>query len=192
MRRLILFTFLALAPLFGLPQPAGAADKQVLAFLEAVKAGDQPAVEAALAAGIDVEAKDWAGWSALAWASLLLHNDIVVTLLDAGADIEYVSEGGKNSGRPLMMAAKKHGGLPTVKLLVARGADVNGTDQYGRTALMIAARYGRYDTVDFLLDQGADPNAESRLSGLRSALSIAKKRNHMDVIGRLRNGGATQ
>lgn len=192
MRRILLIILLSLAPWVG-PHPISqAADPQVLAFLEAVKAGDGPTVEDGLAAGIDVDAKDWAGWSALAWASLLLHNDVVVTLLDAGADIEYLSKGGKNSGRPLMMAAKKHRGLPTVKLLVARGADVNGTDQYGRTALMIAARYGRYEIVDFLLDQGADPNATSRISGLRSALSIAKKRNHMDVVGRLQHAGATQ
>jgi len=192
MRRILLAILFATATLIGSQPDSKASDKPVVAFLEAVKAGDTSAVEAGLTAGIDVEAKDWAGWSALAWASLLLHNDIIVTLLDAGADIEYLSKGGKNSGRPLMMAAKKYKGISTVKLIVERGADVNGTDQYGRTALMIAARYGRKEIVNYLLDQGADPNAQSRIDSVRSALSIALKRNHMDVAAQLQHAGATQ
>ena len=122
----------------------------------------------------------------------MLRDDTIEILLDAGADIEYLARGGKNSGRPLMMAAKKYEGTTTVKLLVARGADVNGSDQYGRTALIVAARYGRLETVRFLLKKDADPNAESIMKKWKTPLIAAKLRDHDEVAALLLNAGAEQ
>ncbi len=166
------------------------AEERTDAFLEAAKAGDNAALRTMLAAGMDVHVVDWAGWPALNWAALMLRNESIEILLDAGADIEYLAKGGKNSGRPLMMAAKKYNGLDTVKLLVARGADVNGADQYGRTALIMAARYGRIEIFRFLLSRGASPNAESIMQKWKTPLIAANLRGHDEVAALLRQAGA--
>ncbi len=189
MRRPSLTFVFCLCLFLAPPALAGAGDE---AFLAAVKAGDVAAVAQCLDAGADPDTKDWAGWSALAWAALLLETEVAAQLIDAGADIEHLSKGGKNSGRPLMMAAKKYGGLETVTLLVARGADVNGTDQFGRTALWMAARYGRLETIDFLLANGADPTRVSRFGKTKTALAIARARGHEAAAARLMAAGATE
>lgn len=166
------------------------AEERTEAFIEAAKAGDKGAVSKFLAEGVNVHVDDWAGWPALNWAALMLRNDTIEILLESGADIEYLAKGGKNSGRPLMMAAKKYNGLKTVKLLTAQGADVNGTDQYGRTALTMAARYGRTEIVRFLLSRGAHPNAESIMQKWKTPLIAARLRDHEDVISLLIEAGA--
>ncbi len=173
--------------LFALP---AFAEEPAETFLEAAKAGDNSTVRSLLAKGVGIHVKDWAGWPALNWASLMLHNDTIEILLKHGADIEFLAKGGKNSGRPLMMAAKKYRGLETVKLLVAHGAKVNGADQYGRTALIMAARYGRIETVRFLLSQGAQPNAESIMQKWKTPLIAARLRGHEDVVSLLLEAGA--
>jgi len=185
MSRLITFSFLLV--FFTLP---AFAEERADAFLEAAKTGDNKTVHTLLAAGVDIQVADWAGWPALNWAALMLRNETIEILLDSGADIEYLARGGKNSGRPIMMAAKKYQGTETVKLLAARGADVNGADQYGRTALIIAARYGRLETVLFLLSQGADPNAESIMKKWKTPLIAAKLRDHGEIADLLVRAGA--
>jgi ankyrin repeat protein len=180
MFRSILAILLALA--FARPVLAGGTDE---AFIDMVKAGNVEAVELCLAQGRDPDTKDWAGWTALAWAALLLKTDVIEHLVGAGADIDYVSPGGKNSGTPLMMAAKKYHGRGTVAQLIALGAGVNATDQFGRTALWMAARYGRLETVELLLAHGADPSLESTDRKAKTAVDIARSRGHSDVAALL-------
>ena len=91
-----------------------------------------------------------------------------------------------------MMAAKKYHGLETVRLLVARGADVNGADQYGRTALIMAARYGRTEIIRFLLSRGANPNAESIMRKWKSPMIAAKLRGHDEAVALLQEAGAAK
>jgi hypothetical protein len=95
MPRQITFSFLLI--FFTLP---AFAEERVDDFLEAAKTGDTKVIRTLLAAGVDVQAGDWAGWPALNWAALMLQNETIEILLDAGADIEYLAKGGKNSGRP--------------------------------------------------------------------------------------------
>ena len=160
--------------------------------MEAAKAGDTDALHTFLAEGVDIHVSDWAGWPALNWAALMLRNDSIELLLDSGANIEYLAKGGKNSGRPLMMASKKYRGLETVRLLVARGADVNGVDQYGRTALIMAARYGRTEIIRFLLSRGANPNAESLMQKWKNPIIAAKLRGHDEAVALLQEAGAAK
>jgi uncharacterized protein len=173
--------------LLGAPAIAGVDDPPLVA---AAKVGDAEAVSRLLGSGDDVETPDWAGWSSLVWAALRLHDEVIEVLLDAGADIEAIGHGGKNSGTALMMAAKKVGGLETMNLLLDRGAAIDGTDQYGRTALMIAAKHGRTENITFLLDRGANPNARSQLEKSPTALALAHAHGHAAAARLLDEAGA--
>ena len=48
--------------------------------------------------------------------------------------------------------------VPTLELLIAKGADVNAKDRYGRTPLVFAAKVNRFDIVRMFLTHGADVN----------------------------------
>ena len=176
-----------LLTLLGPPAIAGVDDPPLVA---AAKAGDAKTVSRLLGSGENVETPDWAGWPPLVWAALRLHDEVIEALLDAGADIEAIGHGGKNSGTALMMAAKKLGGTETMALLLARGAAIDGTDQYGRTALMIAAKHGRSGNISFLLARGADPNARSALEMKPTALALARAHGRDEAARPLEAAGA--
>jgi ankyrin repeat protein len=89
--------------------------------------------------------------------------ELVKILLDAGADPNLTTD---NHTTPLMMAAglnwRDIGSLGTdeeslevIRLLMARGADVNAFNDDGQTALHGAAQRGSLPVIRFLLDQNA-------------------------------------
>ena len=80
----------------------------------------------------------------------------VVRLLDTGTPVNERS--GKYQETPLMVAARR-GTLEMVKLLVARGADVNASSPTIGTALHAAAFRGRLDLCRVLIEHKADVNA---------------------------------
>jgi len=167
-----------------------AGEKKSSRLIAAAKAGDAEMVSNMLNNGLKVDTADWAGWTSLHWASLLLKNNVIKVLLKFGADIERVGEGGKNSGTPLMMASKKYYGLKTVQFLLMSGANVNGEDQYGRTPLIIASRYGRLKIVRMLIEYGANVKHSSKLNSWKTALKVAEDKGHIDIAIMLRNAGA--
>ncbi len=185
-KRLVLSGLLAISlagPVLALDDPP---------LVAAAKAGDVAAVSQILANDGAVDETDWAGWTSLHWAALLLNIEVIPILLDADADIEAIGPGGKNSGTPLMMSAKKLDGIEVMSLLLTRGAAINGTDQYGRTALMISAKHGRTQNVAFLLAQGADPNIRNQLGVNPTALSLARAHGHQKTAGVLIASGALE
>jgi len=102
------------------------------------------------------------------------HFDNVKTFLDKGADPNARDE----MGNPALEYAVRVGGVEVgdewiVRLLLERGADINGGGYDGRTALMEATRFGNVKMVTLLLEEGADVNASSR-SGT-TALMLAEK-----------------
>lgn len=80
--------------------------------------------------------------------------DIVVALLDAGAELEPVSWG----PTPLFIAAE-YGHFAVVEALLAKRANSNCVCNIGATPLIIASENGHYEVVKLLLNFGADPNA---------------------------------
>lgn len=109
------------------------------------------------------------GWSALFLAATDPSSEIAELLLDGGATVDV----GLAKETPLMRASA-HGYLDKVRLLVARGADLNRADSEGHTPLHYAAEGGHHAVVKFLLDAGADP---SRLdtSGYTAADAASNK-----------------
>jgi ankyrin repeat protein len=69
--------------------------------------------------------------------------------------------------------------LQLLRLLIARGADVNAADEQGWTPLMLSVRTGKLAAVEALLEAGADPLACS-LTGA-TALHLAAVNGKTEV-----------
>ena len=94
---------------------------------------------------------DFRGWNPLLYAATGGKDDIVLLLLNVGADINARSENGTT---PLMMAVRgAH--LSTVKLLLERGANPNLKNERGETALMWAMDHGHTQIGTLLMERGA-------------------------------------
>jgi ankyrin repeat protein len=80
--------------------------------------------------------------------------DFLRTLLDAGVDPNTMIEG----RRPIIFFVTTEENFESLKLLIARGADVNKRDSLRNTALYEALMNWALDQIDYLLDHGANPN----------------------------------
>jgi ankyrin repeat protein len=76
-----------------------------------------------------------------------------------------------------------------VRLLLERGADVNGQGRLYNNALYVASEGGHEAVVRQLSKHGANVNAQGGLYG--NALSVAVARGHKVVVRLFRNAGAT-
>ena len=105
------------------------------------------------------------------------HEEIVKLLLARGADVNgwhtalmqtLPGSGGKTALMEANSPAK-------IKLLVARGAQLNAKDEEGETALMHAVDRGDVEVVDALLQAGADASVQDAAgaTALMHALSDA-------------------
>ena len=79
-----------------------------------------------------------------------------------------------------LLEAAGNGDSFKVKLLLARGEDVNATDKYGRTALYIAAKVGKTEVVEELVKAGADVNVTNKYGV--TALHNAVGRDHLEIV----------
>jgi ankyrin repeat protein len=91
-------------------------------FVKQAGEGDTIAIKTFLAAGMNVNARNEKGFTALIKATEMGHTETVQSLLAAGADPNL--DNFESHYSALMMAAYK-GDVPTMKVLIAGGADVN-------------------------------------------------------------------
>jgi len=128
----------------------------------------------------DVNVPNESGKSALIQASWLFKIDVINLLLQNGADVNAPN----NNDTPLYIIIHRNN-LDLVKLFVDKGANINL--KYGRLPLITASDYGYFDIVEHLLKKGADPNI-NRFE--RTALEIASRNNHTEVVELLKKYGA--
>ena len=141
----------------SLTAPAGAAERAALA--DAVERRDQAAIRTLLQqTGVDVNAPQVDGTTALHWAAYNDDAETVALLLKAKANVKAVNR----YGVPPLALACTNGSAAIVKLLLEAGADANTTTNGGETALMLAARSGNVDAVKALLARGAKHDARER------------------------------
>jgi ankyrin repeat protein len=160
-------------------EPASAAND----LFQAIRDGDPVAVRTLLKNGAVLNARDESGNTPLMAAALNADTAILKLLLQAGADVNTANPAGVT---PLLRAATSE---DTVRLLVAKGANVQARSQIGNNALILAARRpGNSRTVKFLLDRGLDPNATNLFGA--TALMAAAAAADVDSVRLLLDRGA--
>ena len=124
-------------------------------MFSAAERGDAGTVNSTLKFGASVHTRlgFWDRYeTALHRAALYRRAEVVRVLLDNGADVNAWTEG--RDGTPLTYAILG-GDVGIVKLLLARGANVNARDVRGQRGLSLAIRDGKAEIVQVLRDAGA-------------------------------------
>ena len=176
-QRWLLPAFLAVASL--------AAVSSTPPLVDAAKNGDSATVLALLEDGVDVNAPQGDGATALHWAVHLSDLETADALIEAEADVNAANDLGVT---PLWLACL-NGDAPAADRLLTAGASANVVLPSGETALMTAARTGNVDVVELLLAHGADANAKEGSQG-QTALMWAIAQGHSDVVKTLIDSGA--
>ena len=104
-------------------------------LLKAAYRDDLDQVKAIVAKGVDVNfihKYEFSGYPALKIASRIGNLDVVMTLLEAGADVNQFKE---SNNRNILMSATQGCHFDIAKTLIDKGADVKAVDIYGNTAL---------------------------------------------------------
>jgi ankyrin repeat protein len=159
---------------------------------DAAKSGDVALVAKLLAEGADINEADTFA-TALHWAALSDHAEVVAVLAARGADLSANSDA---LGTPLHAAAQRDHSR-VVLVLLDHGANVDSLDKDGGTPLQIAAKRGKLDVTRILIDAGADVNAISigqgnnpYKLGEQNPLHLALQEQHLEVANILRSAGA--
>ena len=153
---------------------------------DAARSGDVVAVKALLKQGVDVNAAQGDGMTALHWAAT--NGDVAMTqmLLSAGANVRATTRLG---GLTALHLATQAGQPHVAAALIAAGAEPNLATATGATPLMLAARSGNPETVTRLVEVGADINAREKTYG-QTALMVAAGLDRADVVRLLLAKGA--
>jgi len=127
-------------------------------FAKLARAGDLEAVTLFLQAGMDPNATNNKGETALLNAARYGGLKVVEFLLANDAAVEVRDSMFQATA---LMWASTNGFKPIVELLLDHGADLNAKEpRLGAQALQAAATAGKSDTVSLLLERGADINAQ--------------------------------
>ena len=163
-----------------------------MALVAAARRGDLSVVRKLLQAGEDTEQVEDGAWdgdddgsTALMWASMNNHVEIVQVLLEAGANPEARDE---DSMTALMLAGME-GHKEIVWNLLQAKAEVDAQDMDGRTALHHSSAYGHAEIGGLLLSAGAD--FELKDSAGYTPLMTAQLDAYSIVVGMLLKCGAS-
>ncbi len=116
------------------------------------------------------------GLSALHFAAVAKHDDIVRFLLSKGADINLTDAHGDTA-----LGGAAIGGDPAItQLLLDAGSDIEHKGDDGLTPLMLAAGANRPESIRVLLTHGADLNY--RNASDESALTWAEGKHSFEAI----------
>ncbi len=154
-------------------------------FIERARRGNAAVVRLFLAAGMNVDARDSNGQTALMAASGPWpgHADIICKLLAAGAAVNARDFDGKTA----LVNASSMVNAHIMRMLLDGGANPNVETNNGWTPLMLAAQSGQANTVRVLLDAGADVNFKNAEG--KTALTVAFRKEGNQVVSLLEKAG---
>ena len=141
-----------------------AASKVAPDLMAAVEANDLEAVKAAVATGVDLNAKDEAGFTVLVNAMANGNFVIVDFLIQNGAETGLKKPDSEAPNRllgeglaqdELLLAAAEAGDLSSVTRLVEAGANVNARSEDGFTVLVHAISGYHREVIQYLVEKGA-------------------------------------
>lgn len=156
-----------------------------LRLVEAVRNQDRATARSLLSEGVDVNATQPDGTTALAWAAHWDDLETADLLIRAGAEVNTANQYGVT---PLSLASANGSGAMVEKLLQA-GANPNVAKPTGETPLLVAARSGSAGALQLLLAHGADVNAKESWRG-QTALMWAVAEQHVEAARVLVERGA--
>ncbi|MCD4725281.1 MAG: ankyrin repeat domain-containing protein [Bacteroidales bacterium] len=146
---------------------------------EPASKGDLEAVRKIIDKGGKVDKKDIAGQTPLMYAAESGSLEVVMYLVENGADVNAVS-GKQGRGTPLIYAAATNQ-LEVVKYLLENDANINLTTPYqNETALMWAVAMGFTEVVKLLVEKGADQKITNRDG--ENVMDVAKKLHREDMV----------
>ncbi len=162
---------------------AALADDRNLATM--IAQGDRAAALRALGNGVDANAAQGDGTTALHWAVYHLDHELTAQLLARGAAPHTANAFGST---PLAEAAKV-ADAELVGMLLDAGADPDAANQDGQTALMLTARTGSTAVAERLIAAGASLDARERWRG-QTALMWAADSRHEEFVRTVITAGA--
>jgi ankyrin repeat protein len=179
MKKVILFVML----LIILPM-THFASTETEPVVEAAKNGDLETVRTILARDPSkLDATDENKYTALHWACMRAHWDVVKYLIEEGADLNVV---GGDGGTQINWAVH-HDNVDIIKLMVEKGAKLNIRNRWGMTELHTAIWRGCIHVVEYLLDHGSDPTIKTNEGW--TAMHYAFRSGHDNVIEMLKERG---
>ena len=128
----------------------------------------------------------WRKATAMMYAVIYGHSQIVELLLEKGASLDIQD----NYGRTVLIRAVVQGHSPIVELLLEKGASPDIQDEYGMTALMrsVVLRHSRI--VELLIEKGASLDIKDGYDG-GTALMRAVIQGHSPIVELLIEKGAS-
>jgi ankyrin repeat protein len=140
-------------------------------------------VEAALAAGADVDAVDRRGGNCLWHAAQYGHVDTMTALIAARVDVNKCN----NDGRSPIYIAAGRGHTDCVKILLSANGDVNKCSNSGASPIYITVQNGQTDCLPLLLS--ADGDVNKCTNDGRSPIYIAALNGHFSCMKLLLSAG---
>ena len=112
-------------------------------------------LEILTSAGVGVNVIEWHRKSAVTAAAGKGHTDLIVALIEAGADVNVQGDEKMFNNPTALMDAMKISSADCVKTLIEAGANINAKDRLGRTALHHAGMDSRNEEhIELLLKEG--------------------------------------
>ncbi|KAL5263784.1 hypothetical protein ACHWQZ_G005000 [Mnemiopsis leidyi] len=133
----------------------------------------------------NINVPDASGMSPLMRACAMSRQDIVKTLLECGADVNF----GNSANRTSAMLACLSGNLEVIKTLVEHKANLRLRDRSGATCLHYAIDSGNVDVVQYLLKQRVDVDAQDN-QGWTPLMCLAANRGTLDIAKTLIKAGS--
>jgi hypothetical protein len=151
------------------------------AYLDAVTQGDLTSCGLFVQAGFSPNLANKQGVGVLSLAVRSSHLGVLRLLLDAGADMNQVSQ---DRGNTPVMDAAAEGLTEIAQELIQRGASLEGTSRNGQSVLVLAIGKGAQDIAGLLLDAGADPFVSDKLG--MNASQYAQLLGRQDFLAKLK------